>query len=277
MKTTLNEHTDYAALWRELVKRSNQRKEKTGGDIKYWDHHARNYDARVRRRWQQPDSIRGFIADCIEPGASVLDIGAGTGAWAVFLASRVRYVTALEPSSGMRTIMRSNLDELGITNIKMMAGRWPETEASPHDYVLCAHAMYGAPDLPVFVNRMTATAHKTCFMLIRDSHPDSIMAQAARRILGQPNDSPNFTVAVKVLEQMGIEHETLADNHNNWKPWRHPTLEDALNEIKQRLGVDLDNQFDPYLRDLLVKNLRREEGEYIWPSGVRSALIYWQA
>ena len=275
MKNTIADQTDWAALWRELVERSNQRKAKTGGDIKYWNKNAGRYDARVRRRWQQPDAIRTFICSRIEPHTTLLDIGAGTGAWAALLAQQVSFVTALEPSSGMRAIMRSNLAEQGITNVKVVAGRWPEIEIPTHDYVLCAHAMYGAPDLPAFVRSMTAAARKTCFMLIRDSHPDSIMARAARHILGQPNDSPNFNVAFNVLKQSGIQPEVLVDNHNNWQPWRHPGLDEALAEIKERLGLDQEARYDAYLHDLLAQNLQPENGEVVWPSGVRSVLMYW--
>ena len=275
MKNKQEDQINWAALWRELVERNNQRKAKNGGDIKYWNTNAGHYDARVRRRWQQPDAIRTFICGRLEPDTSVLDIGAGTGAWAVLLARQVSLVTALEPSSGMRSRMQSNLAEEGIRNVKILDGRWPEIEIQPHDYVLCAHAMYGAPELPTFIHRMGETARKTCFMLIRDSHPESIMAQAAEHILGQPNDSPNFAVAFNVLKQTGIQPEVLADNHNNWQPWRHPSLDAALVEVKQRLDVEGDDRYDAYLGDLLAKNLRPENDEYVWPSGVRSVLIYW--
>ena len=275
MKNTIDDQTNWAALWRELVERNNQRKAKNGGDIKYWNKNAGHYDARVRRRWQRPDAIRTFICSSLEPETSVLDIGAGTGAWAIHLSRQVSLVTALEPSSGMRALMQSNLADQGISNVKIIDGRWPETETRQHDYVLCAHAMYGALDLPTFIRRMNETARKTCFMLIRDAHPDSIMSTAARHILGQPNDSPNFAVAFNVLKQTGIHPEVLADNHNNWRSWSHDSLDEALIEVKDRLGVDQDDCYDAYLQDLLAQNLRPENGAYVWPAGVRSVLIYW--
>ena len=240
-------------------------------DVERW---SKAFDDPARDAWQKPIELVAALR--LQPGQAVADIGAGTGAWAALLAQQVDHVTALEPSSGMRTIMQANLAEQGIGNVQIVAGRWPETPLPAHDYVLCAHAMYGAPDLPAFIDRMTAAARSTCFMLIRDSHPDSLMALAAQYVLGQPNDSPNFRVALNVLKQNGLQPEILVDNHNNWRPWHHPGLDEALAEVKQRLGVEHDTQYDAYLHDLLAQNLRPENGELVWPVGVRSVLIYWQ-
>jgi len=52
-------------------------------------------------------------------------------------------------------------------------------------------------------------------------------------------------------------------------------LEDALVEMKTRLGLFNNDEWDAKLMALLKENLRYENQEYVWPSGMRTALLFW--
>jgi hypothetical protein len=45
--------------------------------------------------------------------------------------------------------------------------------------------------------------------------------------------------------------------------------------MKSRLGLFESGEWDKKLRDLLEKNLTLQNGEYIWPTAMRTALLYW--
>jgi 2-polyprenyl-3-methyl-5-hydroxy-6-metoxy-1,4-benzoquinol methylase len=269
--------TDWILLWRQLVEAHARRylKEKQGDDA--WRNRARRYDEHVKRRWQTPDSSRSFVLSCLQatPGATVLDIGAGTGVWTVFLARHARRVTAVDPSPAMLEILEENLAAEKIDNVEIIQGKWPEVKVAPHDYSICAHAMYGYPDLPAFVRAMTAVTRRTCFMVLRVPVAGSLMAQAAERIWGQPYDSPNFQVAYNVLLQMGIYAHVLIEDTGLWKPWTNASLEEALDDIKRRFGLDEESEHDEFLRQLLSQQLVHSGDRYVWPRSVRSALVYW--
>ncbi len=272
--------TDWNALWRELVeaKARSRRGRRAGAEPKEdsWCKKALAFKEGVRRRWATPDSSRDFILAQIGPDSTVLDIGAGVGAWAALLARRASKVTAVEPSESMIEVMRETLTEEGIANVDIVRGSWPDVEVSPHDYSLCSHAMYGYPDLPAFIRRMVEKTKDTCFLLLRAPTLDGVRSEAARHIWGQPLDSPNFTIAYNILLQMGVCANVLMENTGFWAPRESAGLEEALKDLKRYLALDEDAEHEPYLRELLQRRLKRRGDRWVWPPEVRSALVYWK-
>ena len=205
----------------------------------------------------------------------MLDIGAGTGAWAVLMAPRVRRVTTVEPSPAMVDVMRENLAAAGMRNVEIVQDRWPQAQVEPHDFSLCSHAVYGSADLPLFIRRMAACTRRMCFLVLRAPAADCMMAEAARRIWGQPHDSPNFAIAYNILLQMGIQANVLMEEGMSWRPFTSPSLEEALVDIKRRFDLSGDPQHDDYLLALLRSQAVQRDGQVTWPNLTRSALVYW--
>jgi 2-polyprenyl-3-methyl-5-hydroxy-6-metoxy-1,4-benzoquinol methylase len=277
----MEKSTNWNALWRELVEIKTRSHEKSRAGTEQekdaWCKRALEFKEGVKRRWSKPDSSRDFILSQISPDSTVLDIGAGVGAWSTLLARKAKHVTAVEPSLSMIDVMRSSLAEEGITNVAIVQGSWPDVQVEPHDYSLCSHSMYGYPDLTGFVRRMVETTRKTCFLLLRAPTLDSVRSEAARHIWGQPLDSPNFTIAYNILLQMGICANVLMENTGLWKPRKSESLEEALKDLKRYLALDDATEHESYLKELLRQRLKLRSGWYFWPPDVRSALVYWQA
>lgn len=271
--------TDWNALWRELVDIKARSRESISSEDQepdVWCKRAEEFKEGVKRRWKRPDSSRDFILSKMNPDATVLDIGAGTGDWAGLLAPHVRRVTAVEPSPSMIRVMRESLDEEGITNVDIVQGAWPDVAVDSHDYSLCSHAMYGYPDLPAFIRRMAASTRDTCFLLLRATSLNGVRSEAAQHIWGQPLDSPNFTIAYNILLQMGIFPHVQMEDTGLWKSRTSGSLEEALRSMKRFLGLNAISEHDAYLLDLLKRRLSLKNGRYIWPPEVRSALVYWE-
>ena len=275
----MQRETDWIGLWRELVETGDRGWQKlvSDGGPDVWATKARDFHERTVRRWQTPDSSRALLAATLRanPGCTALDVGAGTGAWAAFLARHARAVTAVEPSSGMIEVMRGHLAAEGVTNVTIVQGAWPDVSVEPHDFTLCSHAMYGHPDLPGFLRRLIGCTRRVCFLVMRAPTADGLMAEAARRVWGHPHDSPNFQVAYNVLLKMGICANVLMEDSGLWEPWTSPSLEEALAELKRRLDLGDRREHDAFLADLVRRRLTEAEGGYRWPPGVRSALVYW--
>ena len=271
--------TDWIALWRELIERHARGFTKGEGEEKedFWKDKAGDFHELVKRRWSKPDSSRDLIISRLQstPGADVLDIGAGTGAWTVLMARHARKVTAVEPSVSMIGFLKENIRAGELDNIEIIQGAWPEVEVPNHDYSICSHAMYGSADLPAFVRKMTAITRRTCFLLLRAPVAGALMARISERVWGHPYDSANFQVAYNVLLQMGIYANVLFEDTGLWDPWTNNSLDEAVQEVKRRFNLGEVSEHDDYLHRLLSSELIPDGDRYVWPRGVRTALVYW--
>lgn len=269
---------DWATFWRELVeiKKENQKKSiETPGDTDYWAVQARKYDKRVKTKWAKPDVTRQLMQELLQPQSSIIDIGAGTGAWTLFFSNFMHKVTAIEPSKAMRDVLCENIKTAEAGNIEIIPGKWPDANPEEHDYVFCSHAMYETKDFPGFAQKMVDRARKMCFLLIRAPSLDGLITEACQHIWKQPHDSPNFTIAYNVLLQMGINANVQFEESDRHHFICSSSEEEALTEIKERMGLLGTNDHDDYLKNLLHRRLIKQNGDFLWPGSRRSALIYW--
>ena len=271
---------DWLELWSELVQRREWRFQATEtADRKdHWHARAQEFDSHVRRRWIKPDSSRAFVVAMLDafPHATVLDIGAGTGKWAILLAQHAQRVTAVEPSPSMLERLRDNLAAEKISNVDIVPQPWPVESIVPHDFTLCSHAMYGTSDFAKLITSIEAATRHTCFLLMRAPALDGVMAEASLHIWGHAYDSANFQVGLNALWQLGIYPNVLMEDSGLWEPWVHDSINEALVDAKRRLGLSDVNDHDDFLIDLLRRRLTLVDGKYVWPRGVRSAMVYWQ-
>ena len=114
--------TDWARLWHDLATQDVQ----AGAEgemqmVTRWMAVAQYIDAATDRRPGYPDPLLDSLLTRLTPEMTVLDIGAGIGRWTVPIARKVRHVTALEPSAGMRAVLQERLASLGMANVTVAA------------------------------------------------------------------------------------------------------------------------------------------------------------
>jgi len=266
---------DWLGRWRELVLRRRDRAADSGGFSFEHRERAKQYEASSRRKAEQKSDIfLEFIRQDLKPGETVLDVGAGTGRWTIPLAGIARRVTAVEPAAAMRDILQEKAVSARLDNIEIVPATWEEASVKPHDIVVCAHAMYSSPDLAGFVRKVAANARRRCYLALRLLPVDGIMSELSRAIYGYSHDSPDFTIAYNTLYAMGIYANVLVEDSSYH--WESPDIDGALSRAKGHLNLGSSGEYDELIREVLVRRLKPASGGYIWPDGMRGALVWWK-
>jgi len=247
---------NWAELWRELTERTCRP------------------EAAKRKEREPPDTLVDFVIAKLQPGYTVLDIGAGTGNFAIPFARVARTVTAVEPSAGMASLLRKNAAARGLTNIHLVDARWEDADVEAHDAAFCSHAMYSSLDLVGFVRKMESKARHLCCLVMRVPSHDGVLRELSRLIHGQPYDSPNFWVGYNVLYDMGIYANVVMEPFV--RLWTDDNLDDALQRARRHLRLGDSTACDDVIRETLARRLTFREGQYYWPDGMRSAMAWWQ-
>lgn len=134
-----------------------------------------DYDALMAQSGY-PGAVAGRLCERIPPGLTVLDIGAGTGAFTIPLAQEAVRVVALDPSPYHLGILAEKARGLGLANVNYVEAAWNTPAASAAgsvDYAVAAYSMID-PDLHGFLAAMIGCAKKGIFLIYRAGAPDPL-------------------------------------------------------------------------------------------------------
>lgn len=121
----------------------------------FWDRDSHTYDDSASHSISDPLEAAAWRAALRralpEPGAKVLDVGAGTGALSLLAAELGYDVTALDLSEGMLSKARAKADANGVA-LTFVVGSAAEPPTGPFDGIMERHVVWTMPD-PVTVLR----------------------------------------------------------------------------------------------------------------------------
>ncbi len=117
----------------------------------YWDRDSHTYDETRSHSISDPleaAAWRQAIAEALpEPGSTVLDVGAGTGALSLLAAELGYEVTALDLSPGMLGRAELKAKERGLNErMRFVVGSGTEPPDGPFDAVMERHVLWTLPD-----------------------------------------------------------------------------------------------------------------------------------
>ncbi|MDQ6691826.1 MAG: class I SAM-dependent methyltransferase, partial [Candidatus Dormibacteraeota bacterium] len=201
---------DWIAHWRRLV---TERENQAGvyADPAYWDKRARGFAAATNQRRD------GFI-ELLEPWLAAhrtaLDVGAGAGRHAARLAERLDWVTAVEPSEGMRAEIPYR------ENMTIIASPWELADAAPADIVICCHVLYGVAEVETFLVKLDGAGRERVFVQMRvgqlrtpaDPLWETLTGTARRR-------QPQFGDLYNVLVQLGYQPDVAILRYEAHQVW----------------------------------------------------------
>ena len=257
------EEIDWEARWKHIVE--NRATLASGhADAGYWDGRAASY---ARSTQARVDDFLHVVEPYLSPRKTLIDVGAGTGRHTVPLAERVEWVTAVEPSEGMRAHIQAR------DNITVVASTWEDAEVAPADLVVCSHVLYGVAEPVPFIAKLQRSARERVFVMLRQSDLPHPAAEIRRRLAGDAGPRlPRFSELFMLLLQMGIAADV--DFIRYPIVTRYADTEEAVADSRALFGQGWD---DAAGRAALREILRPDAGQLIFDGGVAvSGVAHWQ-
>jgi SAM-dependent methyltransferase len=136
------------------------------------------------------------------PDSSVLDIGAGAGAYAIPLAKSARKVTVVEPSKGQIARLMRRADREGLENIEVINKRWQDVGREELECYAMVNAAYcfHMPDIRPALHKMLDVTTGALFLI---SLVDHGFTDVYEGVFGEREPEPEYIYLYNVLHQMG--------------------------------------------------------------------------
>lgn len=151
------------------------------------------------------DAGTAMIADYLEPGDVVVDVGGGAGRINLLLAPRCREVINVEPSAAMGAAFAANAGRAGITNARLVEATWPVDDPPVGTVALATHVAYLTRDIVPFVRGLEAAGPRRVIIIVDSLPPPSWSRVLYKMIHGEAEEVvPGHVELVNVLWEMGI-------------------------------------------------------------------------
>jgi hypothetical protein len=253
---------DWFESWRSLVV-ERAAAAKGHSDPKYWDRRAPTF---ARSTQARSDAFLDVVAPYVSPRKTLIDVGAGAGRHSIPLAEHVEWVTAIEPSEGMRAQIPHR------DNMTVVASSWEDAAVAPADLLICSHVLYGVEDPVSFIAKMEVSARERIFIMLRESPMAHLGAIVRDRMLGEEPRLPRFSDLFMLLMQMGIAPDVTFTSYPN--PQRYSGIEEALADCQAMIG----DRWDEEKGRAIVNGLLQPDGDELVFEGdvTLSGIAHWQ-
>ena len=277
---------DWAAMWERGIKEAwaDEMVNKHGSIKKAWDNYAREYEEGEIRYSNRVELVERIL----DSGPDrVLDIGGGTGVFAIPIARHVKRVVVVEPSEGMLEILKEKAKKEGLDNIVYVMKRWEEVskeevlalnDGNAYDAVLASHSIYYIGDLHRSFLKMNDVVKGYVYLFTgcsgytRDRSYEKLYLILHKKPLPP---YPDYSCIYMILREIGIQPNIEMVSAKVNRPIRN--IEEVIDRWKGYLGKeDLSREEEEAIREYLSDKIKEENGQLYHYCEYKNALIYWK-
>ncbi|MDE2815676.1 MAG: methyltransferase domain-containing protein [Chloroflexota bacterium] len=240
-------------------------------DLAVWRELAPGFDGPNTQTKRAPDLL-GRVLELVPPGASILDIGAGTGNYALPLAQQGCDVTALDHSPDMLAVLQRKLEREGVAGVTPQPGRWEDAQIARHDYVLAANCLYRTADLQHALERFSSLARKRVLIIFSIGTPYLLL-----NTLNQSLERGPFSIGARPdhviwgLQALGVL--PWVEPFNVQRKLQYADLAGAVQELGRTLGLSAAEK--ARAADILPSLLQPVANGWEYPYTLTIPLIHW--
>jgi SAM-dependent methyltransferase len=210
------------------------------------------------RRTDEPalEVLRGLA----EPHETWLDIGAGGGRYALPIALKTREVIAVEPSEGMRAVLKESMADFGVGNLRIVPETWPAAAPLEADVALIAHVGYDIEDIGPFLDAMERSAKRLCVAVLLERSPASMAEPFWPMVHGEPREPlPALREFIGLQLARGRLCEVQLTTRS---PMVHAHREAPIDALRQQLFVQPGSEKDQRLVEAAAALLTERDGAW---------------
>ena len=259
---------------------------KYGSISEAWNRLAAEYD----RDLKHSNRVRFVEKIGQDEPETILDVGAGTGVFALPLAKRARRIVAVEPSAGMLDILKKKAVDYNLTNIEYINKKWEDTSINKlieinngkYDLVISSHALYYITDLHNSFKKMNDVSKGYVYLLIiANEERDNTYSQLWERLHKKPLPLyPDYACLYMVLREIGL-HPNIEILDTYAKRYVED-IDEVIERWKDYLALDGELTTDQRdaIREYLSGKMKEEEGNgdrrLYWEWRSKDAVVYWR-
>ena len=191
---------DFAGVWNETIKANVSARHLEAVDRAFWNKKAEANAVWTRQTPETLAALRGLL----RKNDTLLDVGAGTGRFALQLAPWVSQVTALDYSAAMLAQLEQKKAQLGVTNVETRLGHLLNTDLDPHSVVLAAWSLYSSGDILATLERLLSLSTRQLIIVDDDSSGSPHRQLREQLWAPRPRPMPKYLVLTGALWQLGV-------------------------------------------------------------------------
>lgn len=215
----------------------------------FWDARAHHWAARMTD-FEQHEPFVMRLRQQVGPRTTLVDVGAGSGRFALPLAAVAREVIAVDSSRVMLDLLEEEAQRRGLGNVRTVHAAWQDVVDVEGDIVVCAYVLPLVADAARFLARLDVAARQRVFVYIAAVTSDLLLDPLWRYAHGRPRPpGPSFVDAVSLLREIGIDPQVEivpAPAFGNFV-----NLDQAVDDYAELLRLGDDDPLRSGLREIL--------------------------